>query len=76
MILFFSSNLYTKTEQKTEKTNFLLHMYYIIAATAVYTAERFVLQETFLSFKIRGFKSRADYNGVCTVDLQISLGEG
>ena len=29
-------------------------MYYIIAATAVYTAERFVLHETFLSFKIRG----------------------
>ena len=53
-MIFFSYNLYTKTEQKTKKTNFLLHMYYIIAATAVYTAERFILQETFLSFKIRG----------------------
>ena len=51
---FFSSNLYTKTEQKTEKTTFLLHMYYIIVATAVCTAELFVLQETFLSFKLRG----------------------
>ena len=70
-MIFFSSNLYTKTEQKTEKTTFLLHMYYIIAATAVYTAERFVLQETFLSFKIRGFKSRAGYNGTHMVFMLI-----
>jgi len=36
---------------------------------AVYTAERFVLQKTFLSrFIIKsGFKSRAGYNGVRTV---------
>ena len=53
-MIFFSSNLYTKTEQKTEKTTFLLHIYYIIVVTAVYTAERVLLQETILSFKIRG----------------------
>ena len=34
---------------------------------AVYTAERFVLQETFLSLKIRGFKSRVGYNGARTI---------
>ena len=43
-------------EQKIEKTIFLLYIiiYYIIAATAVYTAEWFVIQETFLSLKVRG----------------------
>ena len=39
---------------------------------AVYIAERFVLQETFLSLKMRvpkmhGFKSREGYNGAHTV---------
>ena len=32
---------------------------YIIAATAAYTAERFVSQETFLSLKIHGLFLRA-----------------
>ena len=56
----FLSNLYTKDaiEEGTKNRKdyfFVVHMYYISAATAVYTAERFVLQETFLSLKIRGF---------------------
>ena len=59
MILFyliFILRTPSKKEQKIEKTTFLLYigMYYIIAATAVYTAEQFVLQQTFLSLKIRG----------------------
>ena len=62
IIFFFSSNLYNKTEQKTEKTTFLLHMYYIIVATAVCTAELFVLQETFLSFKIRALAGKNGQN--------------
>ena len=44
---------------------------------AVYTAEQFVLQETLLSQKMQfikesGFKSRAGYNGTCTVDTILS----
>ena len=44
----------SKTEKKIETTIFVVYMCYIIAATVVYTAERFALQETFLSFQIRG----------------------
>ena len=55
----FLSNPYTKDAIEDGTTNrkdyfFVVHMYYIIAANAVYTAERFVLQETFLSLKIPG----------------------
>ena len=55
----FLSNLYTKDAIEDGTKNrkdyfFVVHIYYIIAATAVYTAEWFVLQETFLSLKIRG----------------------
>ena len=48
-MLLFSSNLYTKMEQKTEKTTVLLHNMQCICtkllqlSTLVYTAERFVL---------------------------------
>ena len=50
---------------------FVVHTYYLTqyfcTKAAVYTTERFVLQDTFLSLKIRGFKSRAGYNGARTV---------
>ena len=52
---------------------FVVHTYYLTPTqyfctkAVVYTTERFVLQDTFLSLKIRGFKSRAGYNGARTV---------
>ena len=44
--------------------------------SAVYTAERFVLQKFFLILKILGLKSRAGYNGertVCTLNQSSKL---
>ena len=52
----YMSNQEIKKFELKEQITFLLYIctYYITAATMVYAAEQFVLQETFLSLKICG----------------------
>jgi hypothetical protein len=67
MITFFIFLTLIRTPSKSKKNRYAQCLYptfllYICTISAVYIAERFVLQETFLSLKIRGLLSRAVSN--------------
>ena len=67
MILFFHQTFIRKTSKLQEKNFFVVKYSIYYVYTAVYAAERFVLQQTFLSLKICGLKLRAGSNGACMV---------